>query len=525
MNLLGRTSIELLGIYNVVQARTQPDARIPSIRTIVVRLVKDYDRKTVLRSLNTISWISKTGFTSLNRVIIVGRPIENFRIPLRITGPGGAAEEARKRWDEQGVQVCGPDPNFPVLPSACLHHPASRLASMPTIHSLPVETLRQIFDIITYDPGVLYPAPSWKDWDPSLLASGKVFDGTSSEATHHAIALSQVCNRWRYIAIPLKYRRVLIRWVYDLDKVLNRLRLHPGAEGSIKRLDLVYGPPRGHLRGWNDYFLEKLFSLIKLCSNLEVFWSEFDPHITAFQDPDYGDILQVVAASCKNLKWLHWKGHRSCLTDFKWTSTIATFSALEALEMQMSMDAKKDYDPIILSLPSLKYLRVVGSSWQLADVVQWELPSLTALHLSTSMFDSSSCVPDLVTKLDSSLKLLNLDSDATFISKLDMLAGTSVGELGFWNMTPWPEQPSAPLPLISTVVMRVFDPPGPHIETVRRTLTEISWVSRSTFAELQEVVVIGSAFEGIEKPHCVSALCQDHILELACRRWDEEGVK
>ncbi|KAG8993702.1 hypothetical protein FRB90_000619 [Tulasnella sp. 427] len=106
-----------------------------------------------------------------------------------------------------------------------------------------------------------------------------------------------------------------------------------------------------------------------------------------------------------------------------------------------------------------------------------------------------------------------------------MLAGTSLVELGFWQTVNGPGKPSAPLPSISTVVVRVVDGPGLPIDLVRRTLTGISWVNKSSFAKLQEVVIVGGTFEDMETPYHILALGEDHIFELACRNWDGEGVR
>lgn len=110
LDFLDQTSLEQLGIYNVVGFRHRPSTPLPSISTVTIRLfVARHDRRVmgVCRAMRTVAWISKESFARLETVVVIGHPIEDLDEPCQVAKLGESEDAglACERWDEQGVRV------------------------------------------------------------------------------------------------------------------------------------------------------------------------------------------------------------------------------------------------------------------------------------------------------------------------------------------------------------------------------------------------------------------------------------
>ncbi|KIO23250.1 hypothetical protein M407DRAFT_27241 [Tulasnella calospora MUT 4182] len=399
---------------------------------------------------------------------------------------------------------------------------------MATILSLPPEILLQVFEYATDDLEVLNHTPSWKHYDLSLIRAQSDIPwlAPSRESEDTAITLGMVCRYWRPLAVGLGLRHVRVQHALQLRKTLDRLSGTPDAGKSVKwiTLGLPYTDYRENL--WNEGDTGQLAGLLKLCPNLEVFAMDMAQARGEI-------ILQSLASFCGKLKRLHWRGGRAFdVSVSEWTSALPPFSFIEALEIDSEAEGTAETSenfPPPLCLPSLKHFRLSALADTPRDLLDgvstWALPSLTNLYLAAPDIPCDE-LPNLFLAFHGSLKSLSLDANTSLKFDMNLLAQTSLEQLGIYNVVGFACRPSKPLPSISTVVIRLFvERDDRTLISVCRPIRTVAWISKENFAQLDQVVIIGSPIEDLDEPCQVAKLGQFEAAGLACERWDKQGVR
>ncbi|KAG9041400.1 hypothetical protein FS837_012316, partial [Tulasnella sp. UAMH 9824] len=356
--------------------------------------------------------------------------------------------------------------------------------------------LLQIFECATDDPGVLDHTPSWKHYDLSLSRhdSDVPWRTPSGESERTAIKLGMVCRYWRPLVTGLELRHVPVHDALQLPGILDRLSGTPDAGKSVKGITLKVLHSHYKQKLWKEEDTGRVVELLKLCPNLEVF------------------TLEATVGQ-------------------KWTSALSSLSFLEALEISSEAEEAEttsgdDYDPVCL--PSLKHFRVstpeAATAW-LRGISKWTFPSLTNLYLAAPDFPCYE-LPYLLLIFGGSLKSLSLDANTSLIFPMDLLGQTSLEHLGIYTVVNPRRRPSAPLPSISTVAIRLsVEGHDCTVMGVCRAMQTVAWISKESFTGLETVVVIGHPIEDLDKPCQIAKLGSSEVAGLACERWDQQGVR